>query len=132
MTHVSVDWHTPKSVLLKLTCRSQNVIPILQLIIRTPKHICLKESLKLLLKCYLLALNDCVYCPKLVVVIGDMVMNMLAAGSCIGASAVLKVNMSRIMTKPTKCRVRPAKTQIRLGIPIRVFAVRLKKAWVLS
>ena len=38
--------------------------------------------------------------------------------------------MSRFMTKPTKWRVRPAK-----GHPpslIRVFSVRMKKAWVLS
>ena len=38
--------------------------------------------------------------------------------------------MSRIVTKPTKWHVRPAKTQIRLGI--RVFIVRMKKAKVLS
>ena len=37
--------------------------------------------------------------------------------------------MSRLMTKPTKWQVRAAKTQISL---IRVFAVRIKKAWVLS
>ena len=42
--------------------------------------------------------------------------------------------MSRLMTKPTKWRVRPVKTQISLGIRrlIIVFAVRVKKAWVLS
>ena len=53
--------------------------------------------------------------------------------------------MSRLMTKPTKRHVRPAKTQISLGIRpvirvftvrmpslIRVFAVSMKKAWVLS
>ena len=34
--------------------------------------------------------------------------------------------MSRLMTKPTKWHVRPAKTQL------RVFAVRMKKAWVPS
>ena len=38
-------------------------------------------------------------------------------------------NMSRFVTKPTKWHVRPAKTQTSLG---RVFAVRMKKAWVLS
>ena len=38
------------------------------------------------------------------------------------------------MTKPTKWHVRPTKTQINLGIsPVwSVFAVRMKKAWVLS
>ena len=38
------------------------------------------------------------------------------------------------MTKPTKWHVRPAKTQISLGIcPVwSVFAVRMKKAWVIS
>ena len=36
------------------------------------------------------------------------------------------------MTKPTKWPVRPAKTQIRLGSLIKVFAVHMKKAWVLS
>ena len=39
------------------------------------------------------------------------------------------------MTKPTKWHVRPAKTQIEPGHPpslIRIFAVRMKKAWVLS
>ena len=42
--------------------------------------------------------------------------------------------MNRIMTKPTKWHVCPAKTQISLGIcPVwSVFAVRMKKAWVLS
>ena len=42
--------------------------------------------------------------------------------------------MSRLTTKPTKWHVRPAKTQISLGIhPVwSVFAVRMKKAWVLS
>ena len=42
--------------------------------------------------------------------------------------------MSRIMTKPTKCPVRPAKTQISLGIrpDWSFFTVRVKKAWVLS
>ena len=46
--------------------------------------------------------------------------------------------MSRLMTKLTKWHVRPAKTQISLDQPrhppslIRVFAVRMKKAWVLS
>ena len=41
--------------------------------------------------------------------------------------------LKRLMTKPTKWSVRPAKTQISLGIRlIRVFAVRMKKAWVLS
>ena len=44
--------------------------------------------------------------------------------------------MSRLVTKPAKWHVRPAKTQISLGIHpsslIRVFAVRMKKAQVLS
>ena len=42
--------------------------------------------------------------------------------------------MSRRMTKQTKCPVRPAKTQISLSIrPVwSVFAVRMKKLWVLS
>ena len=42
--------------------------------------------------------------------------------------------LSRLMTKPTKWHVRPAKTQISLGIrPVwSVFAVRMKKARVLS
>ena len=41
--------------------------------------------------------------------------------------------MSRLMIKPTKWHVRPAKTQITLGIrPCwLVFAVRVKKHWVL-
>ena len=41
---------------------------------------------------------------------------------------------SRNMSKPTKWHVPPAKTQISLGIrPVwSVFAVRMKKAWVLS
>ena len=41
--------------------------------------------------------------------------------------------LSRLMTKPTKW-LHPAKTQISLGIrPVwSVFAVRMKKAWVLS
>ena len=44
---------------------------------------------------------------------------------------LLCLHLSRIVTKPTKWHVRPAKT----GHPpslIRVFAVRMKKAWVLS
>ena len=43
-------------------------------------------------------------------------------------------NLSPLMTKPTKWHVRPVKTQISLGIcPVwSVFAVRMKKAWVLS
>ena len=42
--------------------------------------------------------------------------------------------LSRDMTKTNKVTVRPAKTQISLGIrPVwSVFAVRMKKAWVLS
>ena len=42
--------------------------------------------------------------------------------------------MSHLMTKPTKWPVHPAKTQISLGIrPVwSVFALRKKKAWVLS
>ena len=39
--------------------------------------------------------------------------------------------MSHFMTKPAKWHVRPAKTQIMSRV-IRVFAVRMKKAWVLS
>ena len=41
--------------------------------------------------------------------------------------------LSRLMTKPTKLHVRPAKTRISLGIrPVwSVFAVRMKNAWVL-
>ena len=42
-----------------------------------------------------------------------------------------KEYMSCLMTKPTKWHVRPAKTQISLGIH-PVFAVRMQKAWVLS
>ena len=39
--------------------------------------------------------------------------------------------MNCLMTKPTKWHVRPAMTQISLGIHlIRIFAVRMKKAWV--
>ena len=43
-------------------------------------------------------------------------------------------HLRRIVKKPTKWHVRPAKTQISLGIRRvwSVFAVRLKKAWVLS
>ena len=46
----------------------------------------------------------------------------------------LKQQMSRDMTKPTKWHVRPAMTPISLGIrPVwSVFAVRMKKPWVLS
>ena len=46
----------------------------------------------------------------------------------------LITNMSCRMTKATKWHVRPVKTQISLGIcPVwSVFAVRKKKAWVLS
>ena len=46
----------------------------------------------------------------------------------------LREKMSRLMTKPTKWHVRPAKTQISLGIrPVRsVFAVRMKKHWALN
>ena len=42
--------------------------------------------------------------------------------------------MSRLVTKPTKRHVRPAKTQISLGIrPVwSVFAVCMKKSWVLN
>ena len=45
-----------------------------------------------------------------------------------------KSNLSRLMTKPTKWHVRPAKTPISLGIcPVwSVFAVRMKKDRVLS
>ena len=43
-------------------------------------------------------------------------------------------NLSRLMTKPTKWHVHPAKTLISLGIPPvwSVFAVYKKKAWVIS
>ena len=43
-------------------------------------------------------------------------------------------HLSRLMTKPTNWHVRPAKTQISLGIrPLwSVFAVHMKKAWILS
>ena len=41
--------------------------------------------------------------------------------------------LSCLITKPTKWHVRPAKTQISLGIrPVWSIAVRMKKAWVLS
>ena len=42
--------------------------------------------------------------------------------------------LSPRLTKPTKCSVRSAKTQIRLGIrpDWPVFSVRMKKPWVLS
>ena len=42
--------------------------------------------------------------------------------------------MSLLMSKPTKCHVRPVKTQLSLGIrPVwSVFTVRMKKAWVLN
>ena len=38
--------------------------------------------------------------------------------------------MSHLMTKPIKWHLRPAITQISLGSLIRVFAVRMKKAWL--
>ena len=41
-------------------------------------------------------------------------------------------HMIRLMTEQTKSQVRPAKTQLSLGFLIRGFAVRMKKAWVLS
>ena len=43
-------------------------------------------------------------------------------------------DLSRLMTKPTKWHVRPAKTRISLDIRTvwSVFAVRMKKSWVLS
>ena len=45
-----------------------------------------------------------------------------------------KINLSRLMSNPAKQHVHPAKTQISLGIcPVwLVFAVHMKKAWVLS
>ena len=50
--------------------------------------------------------------------------------------ALAQPHMSRITTNPTKWHVRQAKTQISLGIcpvfRVRVFAVRMKKAWVLN
>ena len=47
---------------------------------------------------------------------------------------VRQLNMNRIVTKPTKWHVRPAKTQISLGIcPFwSVFTVRLKNARILN
>ena len=55
-------------------------------------------------------------------------------GKCITVRSLFLSKMSRLMTKPTKWHVPPAKTQISLGIcPVwSVFAVRMKKAWVLS
>ena len=55
----------------------------------------------------------------------------LLFGSVLSA---LKQQLSRRTTKPTKWVVRPAKTQINLGIrPVwSVFAVRMKKPWVVS
>ena len=47
-------------------------------------------------------------------------------------NVLVQEHLSRLMTKPTKWHVRPANTQIRLGSLIRVFTVRMKKAWVLS
>ena len=49
-------------------------------------------------------------------------------------SVSLLSHLSHLMTKPTKWHVRAAETQISLGIRIvwSVFAVRMKKAWVLS
>ena len=46
---------------------------------------------------------------------------------------LLQYKMSKLMTEPTNWHVRPAKTQISLGIlPVwSVFAVRMKKAWVM-
>ena len=46
----------------------------------------------------------------------------------------MKYEMSRLMTKPTKWHVHPVKTQISLSIhPVwSVFAVCMKKAWILS
>ena len=45
-----------------------------------------------------------------------------------------RLHLRRLVTKPTKWHVRPVKTQISLGIcPVwSVFAVHMKKAWVLS
>ena len=45
-------------------------------------------------------------------------------------SGIVPDNSIHLMTKPTKCHVRPAKTQISLGIRLAwsVFAVRIKKA----
>ena len=55
----------------------------------------------------------------------------------LGNWAWQRTHMSSVMTKSTEWHVRPAKTRISLGIRpvcslIRVFAVRIKKAWVLS
>ena len=47
---------------------------------------------------------------------------------------LFRIYLSRVMTKPTKWHVRPAKTQISMGIcPVwSVFPVHMKKAWVVS
>ena len=48
-------------------------------------------------------------------------------------TVLISNKMSHIMRKPTKWNVRPAKTQIsQMPRLISVFAVRMKKAWVLS
>ena len=51
-----------------------------------------------------------------------------------GESQIGRLHMSRLMIKPTKWPVRPAKTQVSLGIrPVwSIFADRMKKPWVLS
>ena len=54
------------------------------------------------------------------------------SASCLSSASQY---LSRLMTKPTKWHVRPGKTQDQPGHPpslIRVFAVHMKKAWVLS
>ena len=50
------------------------------------------------------------------------------------STGILDLHLSRSTTKPTIWLVRQAKTQISLGIRpvIRVFAVRMKKPWVLG
>ena len=60
--------------------------------------------------------------------------SILFAQTCLSENlGCLRYNMSRDMTKPTVSEC-PVKTQISLGIhPVwSVFAVRMKKAWVLS
>ena len=64
-------------------------------------------------------------------ILPDLIVNLLI---CIWNPAYCLRQMSRSRTKPTKWPVRPAKTQISLGIcPVwSVFAVRMKKQWDLS
>ena len=59
--------------------------------------------------------------------------------SCLNSCKIFKYSvradcfhMSRLVTKPIKWALRPAKTQNSLPSLIRVFAVRMKKSWALS